>query len=777
MTFSTRFIKANDRLCNLYDHEPAPYFRRPFELGFVPDSAEIVIAGLGFYELTVNGTNVTKGPLAPYINNPDDLIFYDRYDLKAYLRKGKNAIGILLGNGMRNACGGFVWDYDKAQSRGPVCVALRLTASGGGGALTLEADEQFRTHPSPLTFNDLRMGCRYDARMEIDDWDLPDFDDSDWTPAQSCPAPAGIPTLCNAEPIRVTEVRHPVSVQHYAELPFAYRSTVSGAEPFPQSVRKNVWVYDFGVNDAGITVLRVRGKAGQKITIRHGEYLQDGKFSETTTIFLNPEFVDRYLDYGQCDEYICRGGEEVFVPRFKYDGFRYAYVEGLEPEQATADALEFHVLSSGFPERGGFTSSSPVLNRLTEMTVRSDRSNFLYFPTDCPHREKNGWTGDASMSAEHMLLHMRAENSLRVWLRNIYRAQNEGGALPGIVPTGGWGYGWGNGPAWDSVIFNLPYEIYRHTGDKSVIAEAVQPMLWYLAYSVTRRDENGLCAYGLGDWVDPQDWSHCKIAAPLKVTDTVMLSMCARRAAFLFRQIGRGAEADYAERLAKEYRLAVRKNLIDFETVTVAGDCQTSQVFAIATGMFEAAELPAAQARLLDIIHRDGDENACGMIGLRYLFHVLNRMGEEELGYRMLTSEKRTGYGGWVARGMTTLQENFSYPDGRDVNSQNHHFLGDILSVFIQEYAGLKPNPTATDPASFEVSPIFVQNLSSASATYEGIYGKAEVAWERQADRVQLTIHVPNGMHGTIRLPEGYSAYGNGLELTAGSYTIKIKKA
>ena len=150
--------------------------------------------------------------------------------------------------------------------------------------------------------------------------------------------------------------------------------------------------------------------------------------------------------------YICKGeGEETFVPPFTYHGFRYVLVEGIDEAQATESLLTYLVMNSDLKERGNFSCSDETVNLLQLFTRRSDLANFYYFPTDCPHREKNGWTGDASMSAEHMLLNLHAENSLREWMRNVRKAQRIDGALPGIVPTSGWGFAWGNGPAWDSV--------------------------------------------------------------------------------------------------------------------------------------------------------------------------------------------------------------------------------------------------------------------------------------------------------------------------------------
>ena len=138
-------------------------------------------------------------------------------------------------------------------------------------------------------------------------------------------------------------------------------------------------------------------------------------------------------------------------------------MEGLQENQVNENTLKFMVMHADLKERAGFHCSDDVLNKLFENSRRSDLSNFYYFPTDCPHREKNGWTGDAAVSAEHMLLNLTVEKSLKEWLDNIREAQNTEGALPGIVPTGGWGFDWGNGPAWDCVCVELPYYIYKYT--------------------------------------------------------------------------------------------------------------------------------------------------------------------------------------------------------------------------------------------------------------------------------------------------------------------------
>lgn len=372
--------------------------------------------------------------------------------------------------------------------------------------------------------------------------------------------------------------------------------------------------------------------------------------------------------------------------------------------------------------------------------------------------------------------HLTVEKSLKEWLCNIRMAQNAEGALPGIVPTGGWGYDWGNGPAWDSVCVNLPFYIFKYTGDEQVIHENAAMIMRYLVYIASKRDERGLISVGLGDWVDPYSHERGSIAAPLVVTDSFMVYDMAQKASHLFAECDRLPERRYCLRLAEELRASIRKNLIG-EDCTVLGNCQTSQVLGLAMHIFTQEERKEAEERLLEIIRRDGNVNACGMIGLRYLFHVLADMGEMELAYRIMTSKERTCYGYWIEHGATTLWESFRAVDDPEVDSRNHHFLGDISSWFIQKVAGLMPNPEVNDVNFFRIRPHFIESLSYAKAHFETTHGTLRVCWERKNKDIELSVAAPGAVHGEICLPEGY-AFADGSKLmvwdgAAGGFHVK----
>lgn len=714
-----QFITMSGARCTFDNYVAAPYIRKSFTLDFVPEMAEISVCGLGFYRLFINGSEITKGQLAPYINNPDHFCYFDRYDLSGRLAEGENVVGIVLGNGFYNPFGAAEWGFEKAPWVGTPCVALELTAEGGSKSLHLTADESFRVHPSPIIFDELRMGEYYDANAEIDGWCMPGFDDSGWENAIFAPIPRGEMRECIAEPI------------------------IAKREIAAKSITKTDggYLYDFGENTAGVCRLRISARKNQKIELRHCEILKDGKFSDENIIFDH----DYYRTHNQKDIYIAKGvGCEEYTPGFTYHGFRYVQVAGIDETQATAELLTCVVMHSDIAEIGGFECSDEVANTLFDMVKRSDLSNFYYFPTDCPHREKHGWTGDAAASAEHMALMYDVEKSWREWLANIRMSQNSRGELPGIVPTAGWGYEWGNGPAWDRVLFDLPYELFKKRANTDVIRENAHAMLRYLQYITGRRSSDGTVAFGLGDWV-PVGRRPDAYTAPLALTDSIMVMDMARKATEMFAAAELSHEADYARAVAEDMRCAIRRNLVDFDSMTAAGECQSSQAMALFYGVFDADEERRAFEVLLSLIHENGDSFDCGYLGLRVIFHVLARFGETELAYKMITKKDYPSYGHLLELGETTLTEQFM-PDGVSCGSHNHHFLGDIANWFMSELAGLK----IIDSAHVRIEPAFIGGIDRASAYYELPQGRVSVSWERADSEIVLRIDAPQGCDVTI---------------------------
>jgi len=335
MKFSLNFVSAGYDYTSLKKAVAVPYITKSFDITKMPKHAEITICGLGFYELYINGQNITKGYLAPYVSNTDDIIYYDNYDLSSLIEKGENTIGIILGNGMQNQPGGFIWDFDDARFRGVPRVAISFESDD----LCFEADDSFLWHPSPILFDDYRCGVHYDANNEIKDWNRSTCDRGEWTPVVTSEAPRGECRICEAEPITAQREIAPISITKAELADFKISEQVDRKyrdinNVFYKSDTKKGYLYDFGVNTAGIYRLSVKGKRGQKIEIQATEYLdKEGKVDYSNVGCFFPEAM------AHRDVFYCSGGEDTFTLPFTYHGCRYYLIMGLEPEQATAELL------------------------------------------------------------------------------------------------------------------------------------------------------------------------------------------------------------------------------------------------------------------------------------------------------------------------------------------------------------------------------------------------------------------------------------------------------
>ena len=725
------FINAGTSYCTTDKFVPAPYFRHSFEIAKEVHSAKLQICGLGFYELHINGTNITKGFLAPYRSNHDQLIYVDEYEIRQRLHSGKNVVGILLGNGMQNSIGGSVWNFDKAPWRSSPLVSFELHLEYQDHTEDIiYSDETTKTAPSPIIFDDLHWGEYYDARKEIKHWNEAEYDDSNWQAVQLTTTPQGTARITEAEPLKVRQELEPISITPY----------------------KDGYIYDFGVNTSGVCRLNIENaKEGQKILLQHCEVLVDGA----------PFFDGIRFDYMgyhepfQEDIYYCSGsGKETYTPHFTYHGFRYVYVTGITKEQAVSTLLTYLEISSDLKTAGEFVCSDEIANRIQEATVRSDYSNFHYFPTDCPQREKNGWTADAALSAEQMLLNLTPENSYREWMRNIYHAMDDKGRIPGIIPTTGWGYEWGNGPAWDNVLVYLPYYTYKYRGDITILEECAEPLMKYLTYLNGRLNEDNLVEYGLGDWCQAK-----KIGAdfdtPLVVTDSIMTIDIARKAEFIYEILSKKEAKEYANALGDKVTTAFRRQLLDLDTLVVKGDTQTAQAMALYYNIFNKEEKEKAFKHLLKQIEREDGHFATGVLGGRVIFRLLAENGQSDLAYHMITRPDFPSYGNWILRGATTLWETF-FEEGGRILSLNHHFWGDVSAWFYYYPGGIRFNPSGADIRHVNIEPCFIEKLNFAKAVHNSPEGEIKVSWKRTEKGICMELTVPSTVHGIVRLSKGY---------------------
>lgn len=719
------------------NHVPAPIFRRKFFCENAGGSSLLKISSTGFYRLFLNGKELTKGYFAPYIANPDELVYYDEYTLGNDLKRGENELFVLLGNGFTNSNDGDVWNFETASYRSAPKFSLEITLDG---MELLCSDENFEVCDSPILFDDYRNGEHYDARNEGTAYGGL-FSGKNLRKPILAEPPKGEERRCEAQPIKAFERIEPISV-----------NAVKGG-----------YIYDFGVNFAGVAEVNIVAEEGQEIDLTFGEVLQNGELD-----IRNITFGGRSREgYVQRDLYICKQGSQTWKPCFTYHGFRYVYVRGITEKQATKGLLTYVVLHSDIPERGKFSCGNDTLNKIQECTVRSDLSNFHYFPTDCPHREKNGWTGDAALSAEQLLYNFDCEASLREWLVNIRKAQRENGSIPGIVPTGGWGLEWGNGPAWDDALVEITYQLYRFGGDRKVIEENAEAIAKYVGYLNTKINDNGLIGFGLGDWLEAEAPSPDRYSTPLEVSDTLTSIELLREAAEMQSVIGRTAEAEKSRSLEKLLadnfkKIHIKNSVVDCET-------QTSQAMAMRLNLFE--DDGAAYSELKRIIERDGRFKV-GILGVKRLFDCMCDHGDGETALKMLTDDKHPGYAHNLLAGATTLWEDLQIydlsecqnslvrKDGGGILSLNHHCWGSVSAWFFKRLAGIE----IKSPREVEIKPCFVKGLSNAEAEFTRggryIYAK----WERTDKGIILTVE-NKGFRGKViageatELKEGKSEY------------------
>ena len=762
MTLSNKFISATKEL-NTFDKPiPAPYIRKKVTVSGQVDKAELSVCGLGFYRLFVDGKEITRGHMSPYISNSDDVIDYDAYDVTSYMTEGDHVLGFILGNGMQDAFGGYVWDFDLAAFRTSPKLAFCLTLTDKNGVITdIEADESCVCKDSPIVFNELRYGEVYDASLEIKGWADVDYDDSDWAKALTVDSPKGKKKVCEANPIVETYRLNTVSVK-----PETFdRKTMP-------SLAAEGYLYDFGINAAGVPVLKIKGEKGQKVRLLYGEYIApDGKLTLDNLTFFYDRF-NHHPTYVQTDTYICSGeGVEEWSPYFTYHGFRYVFVSGITKEQATPDLLTYRVMNTALTENGNFSCSDPILNKLQKMIRVATLANFYHFPTDCPHREKNGWTADAALSVEHALLNLTPENNYKEWLHHIVASMNEQGAIPGIVPTGGWGFHWGNGPAWDQVMLVIPYMLYRYRGDLEAAKTALPALVRYADYLTTRVDEKGLLAIGLGDWCAPYNrfFPSYQYRAPLCFTDSVIAMDICEKTAFLLDKVGMTEEAKHVSEIAANFKAAVRNNLIDFDTMTAIGigtatpGAQTSQAMAIFYNIFTEEEKPEAIKVLIRKLKEESDHLDTGVLGARVIFHVLSDNGYADYAYRVLTDPVFPSYGEIARRDDTAFPENFMPLDySWGAASLNHHFLGDVSGWFIKAIAGINLNPDAENIHYVKIAPHFITALDNAEAYHIAPDGRIEVKWVRVSENeITLTLTVPDAMTFDLALTDGWRVAEN----------------
>ncbi len=590
---------------------------------------------------------------------------------------------------------------------------LRLELADGT-VKTVVSDQSWKASTGPVWLDGIRQGEFYDARKENPGWDSKGFDDSTWSSATVGKPPGGKLSAQMMPPVRVTQTIRPESVRE---------------------TRPGVFLFDLGQKIAGWARIRVRGSAGTKVTLRYSERIrEDGS--------LDREEIGKFVFAGpfQEDNYVLRGGEEeTWEPRFVYHGFRYVEVTGF-PGKPTLDSLDGRVVHSDFKAAGEFKCADELLNRIRTLTNWSFRNNYHGYPEDCPQREKNGWTGDAHLAAEQALLNWKSASAYAKWIGDIRDEQRDSGEFAAIIPTSGWGYEWGNGPAWDSSLVLIPWYVYQYTGDRGILEKNYGAMRKYVDYVHSRAPE-GIADFGLGDWL-PADTETDR-----KVTSTAYYYVDARIVARIAALLGKKSDAQKYDALAGEVRTAFNNEFYQGKGVYANGS-QTAQSCALFQGLVAPENRAQMVARLVEAVHDKNDHLDVGILGAKYLFNTLSDNGQNDLAYTIATQKTAPGYGDWIARGATTLWE-----DWEGVASRDHVMFGDISAWMFKYLGGIRVDPQQGGFKHFTIRPLPPTGLAWAEAGHDSPYGKIHTRWERKDEGLELQVSIPLNTSATLVLP------------------------
>ena len=716
------------------EYKPAPMLRKSFTAGKKIKQARAYISAAGYYELFVNGDRVGDRMLDPGYTHFDKRMLYSTYDVTAHMREGENLIAAVLGNGWFNIQALAVWHFDKARWRSRPQMICQLRMEYEDGSIeTILSDATWKTSTGPFLYNNLYSGDNYDAQLTKPGWDNTGFDDSRWSSALEVESPAPLMVSQAMPPIRSTREIRPVEVRSFGDT---------------------IHVFDIGENIAGVCRLKIKGDAGTKITLRHAEMLhEDGMINQANIdCYFQRESNDALQqvvpgEVFQMDTYILKGGNEYeyFTPSFTYHGFQYVEVKSDRPLKLTEENITALFLHTDVEPVGEFSCSNELFNKIWQATNQSYLSNLHSIPTDCPQREKNGWTADAHVSVDLGLLNFDGIKVYEKWMNDFIDNQLGEGNISGIIPSAGWGYG-DIGPVWDAAMFIIPNALYNYYGDTTCIGKIYESCEKYLGYLRTR-EADGILNYGLGDWVP------YKTRTPNDFTSTCFYYMdnflMARFAALL------GKNASPYLQKADALKQLINQKFFNADSALYSNGSQTALSVALYFNLVPEGFQQKVADKLVASLRANDHHLDFGVLGSKFVPAMLTKYGYVDDAYRMASRETAPSWGHWIMeRGMTTLGETWQLnPDLRDA-SLNHVFLGDISAWMFNALAGINYDENNPGFRHIIIKPHFPEGLDWVKAEYKSVNGLIRSEWKREGNKVKLTVTVPGNARATVYADE-----------------------
>ena len=709
--------------------QPASVLRRRFSLAKT-GRAVLYITCHGLYEARINGKRVGDFVLAPGTGDYHKRLAVQAYDVTGLLLNGENELSVTLGDGWYRGSVGI----DGLQNYYGNDLALLCQLELDGKPVLVSDTEWEASQDGPTRENDLQKGESYDARLEqITHWHSVTVRDFDMS------------ALCGD-----------------AFVPIREQERFEGTRMLAPNGET---VIDFGQNLAGYTEIRLTAKAGQKLTLWHGETLdENGNFTQS-----NFDPGDRSKNGGipQKLEYICKDGENIWRPRFTIFGFRYARLEteaDLTDARFTAVAVYSDMRQTGFFECG-----NADVNRLFENSLWSMRSNFCDIPTDCPTRERAGWTGDAGVFAPTGLMLMDCAPVLRKWLGECRLAQHEDGLVENIAPVNNSGSMISNmlqgSAGWGDACVLVPWAIYEATGDTDILEENYGMMCRWLDFCEKRAAKTRLHnlanpykkylvdeGFHFGEWCQPGVDNtevmkkNMMFGAPEVATAYYFRS--ASLMAEIARILGKPEDAEkyaaVADGAKKAYRHTCTKN------GAIRSERQCEYVRPLAFGLLDGAERQNAADTLNELVWSNGGHLNTGFLSTPDLCRVLADFGHTDTAYQLLLQKECPGWLYAVRHGATTIWETWDgvRPDGTVHDSLNHYSYGAISGWLLSGVCGIKQTA-----GKLFIHPHPHPSLGFARGEWRSPAGTIRSAWNYDNDCLICDISVP--VPACIELPNG----------------------
>ena len=693
-----------------------PLFRKEFPIKKQLANATLYISGLGHYEASLNGKKVGESFFAPGWTNYDKICLYNSYDISSELRKGNNALVVLVGNGFYNINRERYRKLVIAYGY-PKMIAKIMINYTDGTSETVVSGTDWKCTPSPITFSTIYGGEDYDAQLEQNGWDKSGFNDSTWSNALTAQQPLGKLTAETDNPVKV---REEITMKKYEQQ------------------KTDQYLIDFGQNCSGIIEVKVKGKKGSVIRFTPGELI-----TKENKINQNASGSPYYYTYTLKGE-----GIETWSPRFSYYGFRYIMVEDatikskseLKELPQIVDLKLLHTCNSA-TKVGEFTCSNDLFNQIYTLIDWAIRSNIQSVVTDCPHREKLGWLEQTYLMGSSMFYNYNLFPLYRKAIQDMIADQTPDGLIPDIapefVPFQG---GFRDSPEWGSAGVILPWMVWQWYGDLSLIEEALPMMTKYVNYLGTKT-ENHILSHGLGDWFDygPNSPGEAQLtpnsltATAIWYYDIVLLSK-------MMELTNHNEDAAKMNTLAAEVRKAFNSKFYNPKTKVYSTGSQTAMSMPLVVGLVDTENQKAVFKNLVDSITAAGKALTAGDIGFHFLVKALEEGGGSQLLFDMNFRNDVPGYGFQLKKGATALTE--SWPALEEV-SNNHLMLGHLMEWFYNGLGGIKQDENSVGFTDIIIRPDIVGDLTWVKSSYQTPYGQIRSEWKKENNNLEMKVQIP----------------------------------